>query len=387
MIRVSDILLGSMGKYLVTHKISFKQKKVVHKIINCFTEVSRYVVFVCNNKNCRNIEHMQQPCRDRHCNRCNNSKKMKWIRKIIKDFPPLPYYHVVFTLPSELHNLAICNPKIIYNVFFKSSFYVLNQFAKDVKFFGGNIGFFGLLHTWGQMLNYHPHIHFMVLAGGIKDGTYKKLPYKNDFIFPVTALSKVMMGKFIELLKEKYSKGELKFPGKLEEIASYQKFNNFLYLLSKKEWVVYSRKPFDGSVRVLEYIARYTHKVAIANHRIKSYKNGRVSFEYLDYKDKNSYGVPIKKIMQLSDMEFIRRFLLHILPDGFRKIRYGGIFASNQKANNISIIKETLKNELEELILKSSQFIDDIDKKLKIICKKCSGELIPYNIFAFSGFT
>ena len=387
MIRVSDILSGSMGKYLVTHKISYKQRKVVSKIINCFTEISHNVVFVCSNDKCRNIEHMNQPCRDRHCNRCNNNKKLKWVRKIIKGFPPLPYYHVVFTLPSELQNLAICNPKIIYNIFFKSSFYVLNKFASDPKHFGGKIGYFGLLHTWGQKLNYHPHIHFMVLSGGIKDGTYKKLPYKNDFIFPVKALSKVMMGKFVELLKEKYFANELKFPGKLGDIATNQKFNNFLYNLSKKEWVVYSKKPFAGSGRVLEYISRYTHKVAISNHRIKSYNNGKVSFEYLDYKDKNPYSVPIKKIMQLSDMEFIRRFLLHILPDGFRKIRYGGIFASNQKANNISIIKETLKSELEKLILKSSQFIEDIDKQLKVICKKCSGELIPYSIFSFSGFT
>ena len=386
MIRVSDILLGSMGKYLVSHKISFKQRKVINKIINCFTEISRSVVFVCSNKKCGNIEHMKQPCRDRHCNRCNNSKKLKWVRKIVRDFPPLPYYHVVFTLPSELHNLAICNPKIIYNIFFKSTFYVLNKFALDKRHFGGKIGFFGLLHTWGQMLNYHPHIHFMVLAGGIKDGAYKKLPYKNDFIFPVKALSKVMMGKFIELLKQKYNSGELSFPGKLDDIASKQKFNNFLYLLSNKEWIVYSKKPFNGS-RVLEYISRYTHRVAISNHRIKSYNNGKVSFEYLDYKEKNSKGTPIKKIIQFSDMEFIRRYLLHILPDGFRKIRYGGIFASNQKADTIRIIKETLKNELEKLILKSSQFIDDIDKQLKIICKKCSCELIPYNIFAFSGFT
>jgi len=387
MIRVSDILLGSMGKYLVSHKISFKQRKVIHKIINCFTEYSRNVVFVCNNKKCGNIEHMKQPCRDRHCNRCNNSKKLKWVRKIIKDFPPLPYYHIVFTLPSELHNLAICNPKIILNIFFKSSFYVLNKFAKDVKFFGGKIGFFGLLHTWGQRLNYHPHIHFMVLAGGIKDGVYKKLPYQKKFIFPVKALSKVMMGKFIELLKENYFAGKLQFPGKLEDIASNQKFNNFLYLLSNKQWVVYSKKPFAGSGRVLEYISRYTHKVAISNHRIKSYNNEKVSFEYLDYKAKNSHGVPIKKIMLLSDMEFIRRYLLHILPNGFRKIRYGGIFASNQKANNITLIKETLKNELEKLIENTTKFIDEIDKQIKMVCKKCSGELIAQNIFAFSGFT
>ena len=387
MIRVADILNKSMGKYLLHHKISFKQRKVVHKIINCFTQYSHNMVLLCKNKECSNIEPMKQPCRDRHCNRCNNSKKLKWVKKIINDFPPLPNYHVVFTIPSELNNLAICNPKVIYNIFFNSSFYVLKKFAKDKKFFGGKIGFFGLLHTWGQVLNYHPHIHFLVLAGGIKDNSYKRLPYQKKFIFPVKALSKVMMGRFIELLKVKYNSGELNFPGKLDEIASKQKFNNFLYLLSNKEWIVYSKKPFNGSERVLEYISRYTHRVAISNHRIKSFLNGKISFEYLDYKAKSSTGKPIKKIMLLSDMEFIRRYLLHILPNGFRKIRYGGIFASNQKANSFRIIKETLNNQFDKLIIKSNDFIKDIDNKNRMVCKKCLGELAAINIFAFSGFT
>ena len=386
MIRVSDILLGSMDKYLVSHKLSYKQKKVVNKVISCFSVDSRSLIFKCSNKDCDYSEIRKQPCRDRHCNRCNNNKKLKWVKKIIQDFPPLPYYHVVFTLPSELQNLAICNPTVVYDIFFKSSFYVLNKFGADPKYFGGKIGFFGLLHTWGEKLNYHPHIHFMVLAGGIKNGSYKKLPYQNKFVFPVNALSVVMMGKFIEMLKESYLGKELRFPGKLEDISSNQKFNNFLYLLSKKEWVVYSKKPFTQSEKTLEYISRYTHKVAISNSRIKSYKNGRISFEYKDYKKRNKKDVPIKGTVSFTDMEFVRRYLLHILPDGFRKIRYGGVFSSSQKTVAIGTIRETLEVELEKLIKSSINLIDKIEKELIIVCRKCSGELLPKKTFGLSGY-
>jgi len=386
MIRVSDILLGSMDKYLVSHKLSYKQKKVVNKIISCFSVDSRSLIFKCSSKDCDYSEVRKQPCRDRHCNRCNNNKKLKWVKKIIQDFPPLPYYHVVFTLPSELQNLAICNPAVVYDIFFKSSFYVLNKFGADPKYFGGKIGFLGLLHTWGEKLNYHPHIHFMVLAGGIKNGSYKKLPYQNKFVFPVNAMSVVTMGKFIEMLKESYLEKELRFPGKLEDISSSQKFNNFLYLLSKKEWVVYSKKPFTQSEKTLEYISRYTHKVAISNSRIKSYKNGRISFEYKDYKKRDKKDVPIKGTVSFTDMEFVRRYLLHILPDGFRKIRYGGVFSSSQKAVAIGTIKETLKVELEKLTKSSIDLIDRIEKGLIVVCRKCSGELLPNKTFGLSGY-
>ncbi len=366
-----------MSKYLTTHKLSYKQRKVVYKITNCFSDNSPKLIFDCTNKDCNYSEVKNKPCRDRHCNRCNNNKKLKWVIKLIKDFPPLPYYHIVFTLPSELHNLSICNQKIVYDIFFKSSFYVLNKFAGDNRHFGGKIGYLGLLHTWGEKLNYHPHIHFIVLAGGIKGGIYKKLPYYKKFIFPVKAMSKVMMGKFIEMLKNSYLKGKLNFPGKLEGISTAKEFSKFLYLLSNKSWVVNSQKPMPQTGKVLEYISRYTHKVAISNYRIKSYENGKVSFEYKDYKERNKRGIPSKKIIQFSDMEFIRRYLLHILPDGFRKIRYGGIFSSNQKKETLRIISETLSKELDKLISETSNWIAEMEKSVKIICPLCSGGLLP----------
>ena len=229
MIKVSDILSGSMDKFLLNHKLSYKQRKVVNKIINCFSDNSPQIIFKCSNKDCSYSVSKKKPCRDRHCNRCNNNKKIKWVIKLMKTFPAMPYYHIVFTVPSELNNLFICNQNIMYDIFFKSSFYVLNKFASDDIYFGGKIGYVSLLHTWGQRLNYHPHLHFIVLAGGIKNGQYKGLPYHKNFIFPVKAISKVMMGKFIEMLKYEYQLGKLNFPGILQSIRTNQCFNNFLY--------------------------------------------------------------------------------------------------------------------------------------------------------------
>jgi len=376
MITVADIFSGSMDKYLVNHNLSFKQTKVVNKIINCFSDNSPSILFRCSNNKCDYFEYKNKPCRDRHCNKCNSSKKLKWLINISRSLLPLPYYHIVFTLPSELHNLAICNQKIVYDLLFKSSFYVLNKFSSDNKYFGGKLGYIGLLHTWGQRLNYHPHIHYMVLAGGIKDGKFKKLPYQEKFIFPVKALSKVMMGKFIESLKVNYYKGNLKFPGKLEAIANKKDFNNFLYLLSKKSWVVYSKAPIPNSEKTLQYISRYTHKVAISNYRIKNYNSSKVSFEYKDYKQTDKLGLPKKKLMTFSDMEFIRRFLLHILPNGFRKIRYGGIFSSNQKAEAIRIIKESIEVNLKAVSDKVKRILNELEDKLLCVCPKCNSKVL-----------
>ena len=386
MIKLSDILFGSMPRYLETHKLSFKQRKVINKLINCFSDNSPELIFECSNKDCNYSEVRKQPCRDRHCNRCNVSKKIKWLLKVVKEFLPLPYYHIVFTLPSEMHNLSICNQKLIYDIFFQSSFYVLNKFGADKRYFGGKIGFIGLLHTWGQKLNYHPHIHFIVLAGGIKGGKYKGLPYEKDFIFPVKAMSQVMMGRFIELLKESYSDGKLKFPGKLDNISLEKEFNSYLKTLSKKEWVVYSKKPLPGSEKVLEYISRYAYKVAISNNRLKSYKDGEVSFEYRDYYDKDKNGIAKKKILKLSDMEFIRRYLLHILPEGYRKIRYGGIFSSNQKGVSLRIIRESLQRIIEELLKRSSRWIKELEKESKCLCPNCMGKLLPKKTMMLSGY-
>ena len=373
-IRVADILASGMSSYLENHKLSWKQKKVVGKIINCCSPNSAKQKIVCSNDDCDYEDERRKPCGDRHCNRCNESKMKKWLAKIMKQYLSLTYHHVVFTLPSELRNLILCNKEVIYDIFFKSCFEVLKKFGRDEKFFGGEIGFIGLLHTWGQTLCYHPHIHFMVMDGGIKNGEFKRFRYPKKFLFPVQAMSKVMMGVFIEKLKCSYEAGELLFPGELQEISSPQKFNNYLWKLSQKEWVIFNRAPLNGSSEVLKYLSRYTHKIAISNNRIKEYSNGEVTFVYKDYKDRNEKGIAKKKLMKLSEEEFIRRYLLHILPNGFRKLRYGGIFASNKKKESLSIIKELLKKytrQIDAWYLRMRKYVEVLcpvcDEKLKFI--------------------
>jgi hypothetical protein len=370
-IRVADILANGMGSYLEHHKLSWKQKKVISKIINCCSPDAAKQKIVCTNAECDYEEERRKPCGDRHCNRCNESKMKKWLSKIIKQYFPLTYHHLVFTLPSELRNLILCNKEVVYDIFFKSCFEVLKKFGRDEKFFGGELGFIGLLHTWGQTLCYHPHIHFMVMDGGIKNGEFKRFRYPNKFLFPVEAMSKVMMGVFIEKLKCSYEAGELLFPGELENISSSKKFNSYLWKLSEKKWVIFNRPPLNGSSNVLRYLSRYTHKIAISNNRIKEYANGEVTFEYKDYKDRNEKGIAKKKLMKLSEEEFIRRYLLHILPNGFRKLRYGGIFASNKKKESLTIIKELLKKYARQI----DAWYLRIRKYVEVLCPVCEEKL------------
>jgi len=374
-IKVSDILAQGISSYQEHHKLSWKQKKVVNKIINCCSSQAPQQKIICSNQECDYEKIRRKPCGDRHCNRCNNSKMLKWLSKIMKEYLPLTYHHLVFTLPSELNNLIICNQKVIYGIFFTSCFEVLKKFSRDDKYFGGELGFIGLLHTWGQTLCYHPHIHFILMSGGIKSGKYCRLPYSKKFLFPVYAMSKVMMGVFIEKLKYSYQAGNLIFPGELNKISSSKKFNSFLWKLSKKNWVIFNKAPLNGSSMVIEYLSRYTHKIAISNSRIKEYTNKEVTFEYKDYKDTDENGIAQKKLMKLKEEEFIRRYLLHILPEGFRKLRYGGIFASNKKKQSFSIIKEYYKEVLDKL----NKHIDDwylrVRNYVEFLCPDCNKKL------------
>jgi hypothetical protein len=370
-IRVADILAIGISSYLEHHKLSWKQKKVVGKIINCSSPNAVQQKIVCSNEECGYEKVRSKPCGDRHCNRCNESKMLKWLAKIMKQYLPVTYHHVVFTMPNELHNLTLCNKEVIYDIFFKSCFEVLKKFGRDEKFFGGELGFIGLLHTWGQTLCYHPHIHFIVMDGGIKNGEYKRFRYHKKFLFPVKAMSKVMMGVFIEKLKWSYEAGELLFPGELQEISSSPKFNSYVWKLSRKEWIIFNQAPLKGSSNVLEYLSRYTHKIAISNNRIKEYSCGEVTFEYKDYKDRNENGIAKKKLMKLSQEEFIRRYLLHILPNGFRKLRYGGIFASNKKKESFAIIKELLKKYEHQI----DAWYLRIRKYVEVLCPVCDEKL------------
>lgn len=262
-------------------------------------------------------------CRNRHCPKCQGNEREKWMQARQSELLPVPYFHVVFTLPDTLNALCLHKDKELYNLLFQSAWHVLNTFGHDHKWLGAQTGMIAILHTWGQTMTLHPHLHCIVPGGGInKQGKWKTAKSDGKYLFNVKAMSKVFRGKFMALLKERLP----------EEM--HAEFVNELY---KKDWVVYAKRPFAGPESVIEYLGRYTHKIAISNHRIKNVEAGKITFSYKDYKQ-----AAVKKEMTLDAMEFIRRFAMHILPKGFVRIRHYGILSSTSKAGCAVVIKEQL---------------------------------------------
>ena len=265
-------------------------------------------------------------CRNRHCPKCQGTLREKWIRKRNEELLPVKYFHVVFTLPEELNQLALHQPRIVYNTLFEAAWKTLLTFAHDHKHLGAEPGMISILHTWGQQLTLHPHLHCIVPAGGLSPHEkWKHARSKGKFIFPVKAMSIVFRAKYVQLLKEKISDLE----------------KHHIDLLFKKKWVVFTKRPFGSPHAVVEYLGRYTHKIAISNHRIKDIdENGRVTFSYKDYRKKPT---EIMQEVSLHGMEFIRRFAMHILPKGFVRIRHYGILSSTSKKITIPLIRAQFK--------------------------------------------
>jgi len=272
---------------------------------------------------CGHLRISYNSCRNRHCTKCQGDRREKWIQAREQELLPVPYFHVVFTLPDTLNTLCLYKPADIYNILFQSAWHVLNTFGHDNKWLGATTGMISILHTWGQTLTLHPHLHCIVPGGGItKQGKWKHAKSDGKYLFNVKAMSKVFRGKFIALLKEKLP----------QDITKH--CINQLY---KNEWVVYAKRPFAGPESVVEYLGRYTHKIAISNHRIKNIAKGTVTFSYKDYRQS-----AVTKEMDLEPIEFIRRFALHILPKGFVRIRHYGILSSTSKAVCAVVIKQQL---------------------------------------------
>ena len=271
---------------------------------------------------CGTIRISYNSCRNRHCPKCQGKNREDWIKKREEELLPVPYFHVVFTLPDLLNPLAMQKPKEVYDTLCEAAWETLQTFSNDKKHLGAKTGMICILHTWGQTLTLHPHLHCIVPGGGLsKAGFWKTAKSKGKFLFPVKAMSKVFRAKYMERLKEKKQ-----YPEK-----------NIVNELFKKEWVVFAKRPFGNPMNVIEYLGRYTHKIAISNHRIKSIENGKVIFYFRDYRK----GAQ-KQEMTLDGMEFIRRFSMHILPKGFVRIRHYGILSGTSKKTTIPKIKEQL---------------------------------------------
>ena len=283
---VADILDIYWGKYIKAKPVPPHIANIVSHIRNCRTAEMGYHKISCTNKDCDHVEISHNSCRNRHCPKCQGSKQIEWVHNRLKELLPVPYFHTIFTLPHTLNYLALFNQEVVYDLFFKATSFALNQFALDHKYLGGQTGFFGILHTWGQNLSYHVHIHYIVAGCGLlKDKTVKRLPYQEKFLFPVKAMSKTVRSHFIKGLKKAYYNLELYLPGQLQFYSDIDEFEKFCNDLGKEAWVCYSKPPFSGPDKVVQYISRYTHRVAIANSRIQSIDNGKIRFSYKDYKD------------------------------------------------------------------------------------------------------
>lgn len=276
-------------------------------------------------------------CRNRHCPKCQSLDKERWLEDRKRDLLPTRYFHIVFTLPQQLRSLALRNQQVVYNLLFKAASETLKTLTQDPKHLGAEVGFIALLHTWSQTLMDHPHLHCIVTGGGLSpDGTHWIKP-KPDFFLPVKVLSRLFRGKLIAYLKKACKKGKLRLPGKIAYLQQEGAFNDLLSVLYKQEWVVYCKPPFSNAETVMEYLGRYTHRVAISNDRIVKIHKDQVTFRYRDRNDTDKM-----KLMALNASEFIRRFLMHILPDGFMKIRHYGILSNRSRKTKLAACKALL---------------------------------------------
>ncbi len=286
---------------------------------------------------CGHLEISYNSCRNRHCPKCQTLRKEKWIEARRQDLLPMEYFQVVFTLPSELNPLVSRNQRVLYDLLFRSASETLSELAQDPKHLGAQVGMIGILPTGGQNLRDHPHLHWIVTGGGLSPDGNRWISCRKGFFIPVRIISALFRGKFLDLLQDRFQSGDLVFPANLRHLQDPGNFETFLRHLYHNKWVVYCKPPFDGPQGVLQYLGRYTHRIAISNNRILSIQDGQVSFLWRDYADHNR-----QKTMTLQADEFIRRFLLHVLPPRFVRIRHFGLLANRNRKDLIALCRGIL---------------------------------------------
>jgi hypothetical protein len=315
--------------------LSPEQEKAFRDIGACRTAALGTQVQQCDH--CGQQQLAYRSCRNRHCPKCHSRTRDEWLRDRAAELLPVPYCHVVLTLPHELAPLALQNPRVIYNILFRAASEALLEMAADPKRMGARIGILAVLHTWSQRLEHHPHVHCVVPSGGLSPDGKRWIRSRKKFFLPRKPLACLFRGKFLAYLREAFRQGRLAFHGQLRELAHPACFQDLLECLYEKDWVIYVKPPFGDPDQVLRYLARYTHRVAISNGRLIALDDGRVHFRWRD----SQHGNEIKE-MSLEAVEFIRRFLLHVLPSGFVKIRHFGFLANRNRKKVIQQCRELL---------------------------------------------
>ena len=368
-LEVADLIRNAGAAFIERnrHWLSWKHVKVLRAIARCRTAALGGHLDECTRCGHRAISY--NSCRNRHCPKCQTSARERWIAARRRELLPTRYVHVVFSLPRELAPLALQNKKVVYDLLFRASAETLLEVARDPKHLGAEIGFFSVLHTWNQKLELHPHVHCVIPAGGLSlDHTrWVKSPYR--FFLPVKVLSRVFRGKFVAALKRAFREDRLRFQGSLTPLAQPKTFAAWLRPLFRKDWVVYSKRPFGGPEYVLQYLGRYTHRVAISNHRLISFADDKVTFRWRDSAHHNE-----QKLLTLSLDEFLRRFLLHLLPKRFVRIRNFGFLANRQRATSLPLCFQLLPSRSAPQTGQDCSTIDGAKDLWR--CPQCAGPMV-----------
>lgn len=336
-LEVADILRRYGGAYRETHgpSLSAAQRRVMSSIELCRTAALGGHVEQCDR--CEHRRVFYNSCRDRHCPKCQSLARAEWIEDRQTELLNCEYFHVVFTVPEAISSIAYQNKEAVYGLLFRAMANTLQTVAADPKHLGAAIGFFAVLHTWGQNLLHHPHLHCVVPGGGLSLDAKRWIPCRRGFFLPVRVLSRMFRRLFLEELEKAFRSGKLRFFASLLPLQSRQAFLSYLAPLRKSEWVVYAKPPFAGPKQVLDYVGRYTHRVAISNNRLLNIDGGKVQFRYKDYRNNAQH-----RTMTLAADEFIRRFLLHVLPNRFHRIRYYGFLGNRYRQQRLAQCRHLL---------------------------------------------
>jgi hypothetical protein len=336
-LEVADIFRRYGVAYREQHGASMSpaQRRVMSAI-----EVCRTAALGGHLERCDQCEHERNcfnSCRDRHCPKCQSLARAQWIENRQSELLDCPYYHVVFTVPGEIASIAYQNKEALYDILFRTTAETLKIIAADPKRLGAEIGFFAVLHSWGQNLQFHPHLHCVVPGGGLSPDGERWICCRPRFFLPVRVLSRLFRRLFLQALEKAFHSGKLRFFGCLESLCQSRTFARHLARAKRFRWVVYAKRPFAGPEQVLDYVGRYTHRVAISNHRLLAIENDQVRFQWKDYRNGDQ-----SRMMTLPSEEFIRRFLLHVLPDGFQRIRYYGFLANRNRQQKLAECRRLL---------------------------------------------
>ena len=367
---VQDIFHQFYPRYLEHYSPSSQQSKVAHCIINCKTGAYGTNVSIC--EDCSQLEVHYNSCRNRCCPMCQALPKEKWIDKRREDVLDAPYFHVVFTVPQELNPLIYSNQQLLYDALYHSVSSTINELTTDSKHLGARVGYICVLHTWGSEMNYHPHIHVILLGGGLS----AKNEWRDkgeEFFLPVKVLSKVFRGKYMDELKSLYMNNKLEFHGSCEKYRNSYTFKELLNTCYEKDWVPHCKKTFNGAQSVINYLGKYTHRIAISNHRIIRMDEDTVTYYVKDYCEQGKW-----KELTISGIEFVRRFLMHVPPKRFVRIRHYGLLCTRSKNKNLTLCRNLLGCKKYISILKDMEAPQIIETLYGIkisVCKCCGGHL------------